>query len=293
MATGTNKRNTREQQAVRREGRPSASPAGTSKKVKKAEPVQPAPSPTSKLRKKTFWRRIRGKIYILIGAVALIVVLLLALTVFFKVSIIEVHGNTVYTSDEIIAQTGIHFGDNLLLMDKFRAINKVRENLVFVDDLEIRRSFPNKLIIHVREVALVVAFDCGDGNYWLADKDGRLLERVAEVPEYAARVIGIELKNPAPGAVFQATESEKQQPMETLMAVLKANDCFGEISDIRIEKIYDIRLTYRGRYEVIFGRSDIIESSVAKLPMIAEELEKEGTAAAQIDFSDGGIRVIR
>ena len=292
MANGENRYDTREQ-AVRREGRPSVSRAETPKKTKKTGTVRPTSTPTSRLRKKTLRRRIRGKIYVLIAVVALIVALLLALTVFFKVRIIEVHGNTVYTSEEIIAQTGIQYGDNLLLMDKFRVIDRVKENLVFVDDLEIRRSFPNKLVIHVNEVALVVAFDCGDGNYWLADKDGRLLERVTKVPEYAARVSGIQLENPAPGAVFQATESEKQQPMETLMAVLKENDCFGDISDIRIETIYDIRLTYRGRYEVIFGRSDIIADSVAKLPMVADELEIEGTGTAQIDFSDGGIRVIR
>ena len=246
----------------------------------------------AKTRRKARAQKRRARIYICIAAVLVTLSVLLAVTVFFTVDVIEVNGNTVYTSDEIIDKTGIRFGDNLLLMDKFQAIDRIQESLFFIDSVEIRRSLPNKLIINVTEVVLAVAFDCGDGNFWLADTDGRLLEKVTEVPSYSARVTGIELKNPLPGKVFTALESEKQQPLETLLAALEANDSFQYVSDIRIEKIYDIRMTYKDRYEVIFGRSDTIDNAVAKLDYLVAELESQGTYSAEIDFSDGSIRVV-
>ena len=265
--------------------RPAARPNGSAK-------AAPAAKSVGSARRKSRAQKRRARIYICIASVLVTLSVLFAVTVFFTVDIIEVNGNTVYTSDEIIDKTGIHFGDNLLLMDKFQAIDRIKESLMFIDSVEIRRSLPNKLIINVTEVVLAIAFDCGDGNYWLADTNGRLLEKVAEVPAYSATVSGIALKNPLPGKVFTALESEKQQPMETLLAALEANDCFQYVSNIRIEKIYDIRMTYKDRYEVIFGRSDTIDNAVAKLELVVSELETQGTYSAEIDFSDGSIRVV-
>ena len=80
--------------------------------------------------------------------------------------------------------------------------------------------------------------------------------------------------------------------METLLAAMKENDSYQSVSDIRIEKIYDIRLTYKERYEVIFGRSDQIPNGMAKLDLLIAELENKGTYSCEIDFSDGSIRVV-
>ena len=245
-------------------------PTGTSRSERPTPPTgsragparrQPAPSRAAasalrNARRKTRARKRNARIFLCVGIAAVVLSVLFAVTVFFTVDVIEVRGNTMYTSDEIISQTGIQFGDNLLLMDKYRAINRAKDNLVFLDSMEIRRVLPNKLVIRVSEVVMAVAFDCGDGNYWLADRDGRLLQKVMDVPAYSAKVTGLALKNPRPGSLFVAAESEKQQPMETLLAAMKENDSYQSVSDIRIEKIYDIRLTYKERYEVIFGRSD-------------------------------------
>ena len=51
-------------------------------------------------------------------------------------------------------------------------------------------------------------------------------------------------------------------------------------------------MTYKGRYEIVFGRSDQIAGALAKLDLVVEELEREGIYSGEIDFSDGGVRVI-
>ena len=88
-------------------------------------------------------------------------------------------------------------------------------------------------------------------------------------------ISGITLKNPLLGGIFTAVESEKQQPLELLLAELAETGCIEGASDIRIEKIYDIRMTYKDRYEIVFGRSDQIESALAKLDLVIAELEQE------------------
>ena len=313
MATGSGKGTSGRKTAVSQNGRPSFShtrqsepPTGTSRQERstpstgsRAEPARRQPvsgsaaaSALRNARRKARARKRNARIFLCAGIAAVVLSVLFAVTVFFTVDVIEVRGNTMYTSDEIIGQTGIQFGDNLLLMDKYRVINRAKENLVFLDSMEIRRVLPNKLVIRVSEVVMAVAFDCGDGNFWLADRDGRLLQKVMDVPAYSAKVSGLALKNPRPGSLFVAAENEKQQPMETLLAAMKENDSYQSVSDIRIEKIYDIRLTYKERYEVIFGRSDQIPNGMAKLDLLIAELENQGTYSCEIDFSDGSIRVV-
>lgn len=295
MATGYPGNTTGRKTADPKQDRPSFSHTRTSRPESANAESHTAKTRTASVktsRRKARARKRNARIFACIGIAAVILSVLFAVTVFFTVDVIEVHGNTVYTSSEIIEKMGVQFGDNLLLMDKYQVIDRVLNSCVFIDSMEIRRVLPNKLVVRVTEVQMAVGFDCENGNYWLADPDGRLLQKVTELPDYSACISGIQLKNPRPGATFEALESEKQQPMETLLAALKKNDCYEAVSNIRIEKIYDIRLTYQERYEVIFGRSDQIDNGLAKLELVIAELENQGTFNATIDFSDGTIRVI-
>lgn len=310
MATGNGgQQDPRKKTAVTpKDGRPSFSPAQKTPSAevrarknariaeKAARETKPEPTdgtrPVVKARKRARARKTFARFYVCAAVILVALAILMAVTVFFTVEVIEVNGNVRYSGEEIIEKTGIEFGDNLLLMDKFDAVDRIRDSLLFVSDVEIRRSFPNKLVINVTEVRLAVAFDCGEDGYWLADTNGRLLERTDRLPDYSAKISGITLKNPLLGGIFTAAESEKQQPLELLLAKLAETGCIEGASDIRIEKIYDIRMTYKDRYEIVFGRSDQIESALAKLDLVIAELEQEGIYSGEIDFSDGGVRVI-
>ncbi len=310
MATGNGgQQDPRKKTAVNRnDGRPSFSPAEKTPsaedrarqnaRIAEKAAREPKTEPTAgtrpvvKARKRARARKTFARFYVCGAVVLIALAVLMAVTVFFTVEVIEVNGNVRYSAAEIIEKTGIEFGDNLLLMDKFDAVDSIRESLLFVSDVEIRRSFPNKLVINVTEVKLAVAFDCGEDGYWLADTSGRLLERTDKPPAYSAQISGITLQNPLLGGIFTAVESEKQQPLELLLAELAETGCIEGASNIRIEKIYDIRMTYKDRYEIVFGRSDQIESALAKLDLVIAELEREGIYSGEIDFSDGGVRVI-
>lgn len=65
-----------------------------------------------------------------------------ALTVFFKVQSITVSGNARYTSEEIIAASGIEIEDNLFLLNKYSAAQAIFEKLPYVEEATINRALP-------------------------------------------------------------------------------------------------------------------------------------------------------
>ena len=77
-------------------------------------------------------RRRRGRfsflcILLIAGAVVA------ALTVFFKVQSITVSGNARYTSEEVVAASGIEIEDNLFLLNKYSAAQAIFEKLPYVE----------------------------------------------------------------------------------------------------------------------------------------------------------------
>jgi cell division protein FtsQ len=232
-----------------------------------------------------------AKIYLFVAICAVAAAVVLALTVFFNVETIEVRGNSRYSSEQIIENSGISIGDNLLLMNKFKSVERIKENLIYVGDVVIRRSFPDTIVITVKEIAVAAAFRA-DSAYWLCDDGGMLLELSQTPPEGAAVVTGAELDEPEPGELFAAKDDTKQQPLEELFAALKNNSLFGSVRSIDITRIYDIQINYLDRYDVVFGKSGELDERCAKLRALIPQLEAQGNAGGKIDMSDGEIHFI-
>lgn len=69
-----------------------------------------------------------------------IVALVFIMSVFFKVSRIEVKGNSIYTADEVIKASGIETGDNLFFINGIAAGSRVAVKLPYVDSVQINRG---------------------------------------------------------------------------------------------------------------------------------------------------------
>lgn len=83
-------------------------------------------------------RRVRsgalGKLLIMLAIVAAVV---FGVAIFFKVSTIEVQGNTVYSSEQIVEASQIQPGDNLLTVNKALAVGNIKAALPYVEDVSI------------------------------------------------------------------------------------------------------------------------------------------------------------
>ena len=124
-------------------------------------------NPQSKLKR-------TGPLYGPLALVLIFLVVVLAMSLFFRVSEIEVVNASDYTDSEIITASGIEKGVNLFFVDRFSAASMIFADLPYMDTVSIRRQLPNRIIIQA-EGSAPAAYMMLDGEYWFLDRNGRAL----------------------------------------------------------------------------------------------------------------------
>ena len=171
-------------------------------------------------------RRVRssalGKLLIMLAVVAAIV---FGVAIFFKVNTIEVQGNTVYSSEQIVEASQIQPGDNLLTVNKALAVGNIKAALPYVEDVSIARSLPDGIIIQVRESTISFAVMTDTNTCWLIGPSGKALERIepAAFNEYP-HINGLLLSGPTMG---QSVASPTPTALAAALDVLSELDGTG------------------------------------------------------------------
>lgn len=134
----------------------SAGPIRPARSGQSARPARPIPEKTvpnnARARRVKKFRGGNYVLYYILGIIVVIVVLIiLANTVLFKCSTIEVTGAEKYTPDEIVKYSGLQLGENLLHIDTAAARDNIVNSMAYVDDAAVRKSFPTKISITVTE----------------------------------------------------------------------------------------------------------------------------------------------
>jgi len=199
-------------------------------------------------------RRRRGRFSFLMKLLCILLIagaVVAALTVFFKVQSITVSGNARYTSEEVVAASGIEIEDNLFLLNKYSAAQAIFEKLPYVEEATINRALPDTIVITVRECVAAAGVVTPEG-YWLISENGKLLERTDTLPSGCPGITGVEPESPALSAQLSLGE-EKTLTTETLLTLVRTAGGYGMLAGIGSVDLSDaeaITFTYLGRFTV-------------------------------------------
>ncbi len=213
--------------------------------------------------------------------------LVFGLSVFFRVSGIEVQGNSLYTAEEIIEASGIESGDNLFFINRFSAVSRIHSKLPYVETARIDRSLPNKLVIVVAESKAIAYVGAEDGT-WAIDRSCKLLGKAAgEDLNGLIRIEGLVPIAPEAGQVIAPGESESPK-VNYLAAILSEIESLGlrdRITYIDINGIVNPFFDYLGRFTVKLGADEDIEYKFQLLLSAVEALNEgdRGTLDLSID----------
>lgn len=202
---------------------------------------------------------------------------LLALSVFFRVSKITVDGNAYYTEEQIIQASGIETGDNMFFVNRFSAVSKIFAKLPYVQEASINRKLPNQVIIEIAESQELAYISSGE-DYWAIDSNCKILESVdSKTADELIRIDGITLKDPEIGMKIatKSGDSEKINYLAEILNEIQGRQMMEDISYIDISETVNPTFDYKGRFTVKLGADENVEYKFGLLASAVEKLKED------------------
>ncbi len=216
-----------------------------------------------------------------------IIAVIFAMSVFFRVSVIQVNGNMHYTDEEIIRAIDIEEGDNLFFFDRFAALSRVFAKLPYIDEVSVERSLPNRVIITVTESQALAYIVLGE-EMWTIDHNCKVLGKANDDElEGLIPIDGIDPGTLMIGEELQTADGNGEIVgyIAEVLYQLEARGLYSRAGRVDFSNPRRVTFTYDGRFTVVLGNSSNIEYKFGMLLSAMSQL-LDGDVGT-IDVSDG------
>ena len=127
-----------------------------------------------KSRRKAMW-------IVILVVVGVVVAVILSLTVFFKVTAIEVDASkSQYSAAQIRDASGIEERDSLFLLNREKAADRISTRLPYTGEIIVKRSFPSKVKIFVEDSTITAAVKYNDA-YFVLNESNKVLAKANNI----------------------------------------------------------------------------------------------------------------
>lgn len=225
-----------------------------------------------------------AKLLIMLAVVAAIV---LGVAIFFRVGTVDVQGNTIYSTDQVIMASGLEQGDNLLMVNRAAVAGRIRAMMPYVRDVSVSPSLPDTVVIQVRESDVAVLVKSDVGAEWYMNTDGRVMGTTVE--GFRGQIItadGVTITAPKAGEPAVPSEGQEQS-LDAALQVIRQMEGTGlleQITEVDTSKAYDIVLWIGDRLEIRLGGNEDLEYKIQYLQVILEDLEDYQTGIINLTF---------
>lgn len=247
----------------------------------------------------------------LITVMAVVMALILALSIFFRVKTITVSGAEAYGAWAVREASGIQEGDYLLTFSRARAAARIEAELPYVYKARIGIKLPDTVNIVIEEIDVVYAIQSQDGIWWLMTSEGEVVEQsdTGSAASYT-KVLGVKLDSPAVGEAARAyedapassddstdntqetivtmpatvTASQKLSAALDILRALELNDIVGEAASVDMSDLTRIELWYGTRYQVNLGDTVNMDYKIASMKASVSKLSSYETGELDCSF---------
>ncbi len=216
----------------------------------------------------------RGGIYRPVAILLSVVAILFSLSIFFRVTDIQVTGNSIYSEEEIISASGIEYGENLFFVSTSSSVAGIKQTLPYIDTVKISKSYPSIMRIEITESYGTAAVYSG-GEYWITDAAGKVLDKSNKSgTEGLIAIAGLEVNAPVVGKVLTAdTEnSAALQYVKDALRIIEENGLTESVYEIDVSNIGNMTINYEGRFTVKMGSNEDLEYKFRMLISSVEQL---------------------
>ena len=243
------------------------------KKTEKKQTEKRFVDSAKKKQRKAAKRRKLTPFLFVVSVFILAAAVYLCLTMLFNVDRVKIEGNTLYEEMDLIKTSGIEKGENLFEVDTAYAEDKLYSVYSYIEEVEVKRSFPNSVTIKITEAVPFSVVEEADG-YTLVSTGGKVLERgLEEVPYGMLSVRGI-------STVTNSEDNTKRKDLMmriigTMQELNMEDYVFLDLTDtLEITMIYDNRVRVKlGNELELEYKLQFVDSVISeKLPKVGYQL---------------------
>jgi len=266
----------------------------------------------------------RGRFLLRLATVAAIVAaVLIGMSIFFKVDSVTVSGCVKYTAWDVSEAAGIELGSNLLTVSRAQIGGNIISRLPYVDTVRVGINLPDTVNIEITELDAVYAIEDADGNWWLMNDQGRIVDQTNSITakDYT-RVLGVKLEPAQIGAQAVAKEATVETiPMEellegeqtlpsvtmnvpvgvtqaerlrTALVVLQAlgqNSVSGHVDSVDLTSLTAIEMWYEDRFRINLGDTGQLEYKMQVLKATINQMESYESGDLDLSFKNWADKV--
>lgn len=208
---------------------------------------------------------------------------------FLPVKKISVYGMTYYQQGEVIGHSGVKRGDKLYSISEKRTEERILENCAYIRDVQVKRVFPNKLVIVVDE-KLPEWYVELSGNRYVLDESLMVIEETVAndvyVLEGIPRLVLPNVRSLMVGEQPQFGDGE-QELKRSLELIYKIGNSTlkPRMTLVDIESRFNINIEVDGKYSVYMGDESHMEEKLLVIGEILKSDALKGCVGAEIDAS--------
>lgn len=197
---------------------------------------------------------VRRALMLLVITAMLAVTCILGISLLFKISEITVTGDAVYQTEDILRLCDYQVGDNLFFISTADRVKRLKAELPYIAEVDIRRHIPNTLEIHITgtEVACCVY---ADGSWLYVSGEGKILERQAEPRAGVMQVKGITPVDPQVGGQVELEDEGVHSAYSIILDTIVELGAWGEFTQLDLTDPYNIILWYRDQVQCRLGNA--------------------------------------
>ncbi|MBR1561925.1 MAG: FtsQ-type POTRA domain-containing protein [Ruminococcus sp.] len=222
--------------------------------------------------------------------IVLAIILIACLVFFFNIETIQIEGVTLYGDEQIQIVGGVQSGQNLIRLDTDVVEERLKNNLVYIEDVKVQQKLPSTLVITCTEAEKAVDIEDGD-SYYVISSSGRVLEQSAKPTGRIPVIKGFELKSKTPGEELASKDSLKTDILSQLLAGIQDNH-YKRITNIDMSDRSDIKILYDERIEIRLGSSVDIESKLTQIKAVIDRQREDYEGTVIYNSIESGISAI-
>ena len=264
----------------------------------------------------------RGRFLLRLATVAAIVLaILIGMSIFFKVDTVEVSGCVKYTAWDVSEASGVELGSNLLTVRRAQIGGNIISRLPYVDKVRVGIKLPDTVNIEITELDAVYAVEDADGNWWLMNDQGKIVDKTNAVTakEYT-RVLGLKIESPLIGSQAVAREPAMEtiaiegeegqtvptvtvavptgvshaERLRTALIVLQAlsqSSISGHVDSVDMTSLTTIELWYDERFQINLGDTGQLEYKIQVLQATISQMEAYESGHLDLSFKNWADKV--